>query len=225
MSNQCQTVQDLRQLWQPHKTRLSEITPNHSLVVRMHRAFSWMQRSDDAGSQDSDLSLITLWIAFNAIYGRWDESRREPMPDKESWKVCLKVVLQLDGNGLLPAMLTRNRDLVMTLYDDEFLSNYFWEEPSDIRASKSRKVKFDARTWYIEGRWGSILERVVERIYLLRCQLVHGASTLGGKLNRECLANCVKMLREIVATVLMVIIQNGSDCEWGPMCYPPIHEK
>ena len=67
---------------------------------------------------------------------------------------------------------------------DEYLSRFFWEEPSDVRARKSKKAKYDAQTWYLEKRWVMILDRLVERIYLMRCQLMHGAATFGGKLNR-----------------------------------------
>jgi hypothetical protein len=119
-------------------------------------------------------------------------------------------------------MLTEQRELVMTLLDDEYLSRFFWEEPSEIRAAKSKKPKFDARTWYLDHRWGMILDRIVERIHLFRCQLVHGAATHGGKLNRESLGRCIEMLRHLLQAVLLVIIDHGANKDWGTMCYPPM---
>ncbi len=110
----------------------------------------------------------------------------------------------------------------MALLDDEFLSRFFWEEPSDKRACKSKKAKHDARTWYIEERWALILDRVLERIYLLRCQLVHGASTFGSQLNRKSLKRCTMMLGHLLPAVQLVLIDHGADEEWGPMCYPPL---
>ena len=62
----------------------------------------------------------------------------------------------------------------MSIFEDEYLSRFFWEEPGQIRARKSKKVKFDARTWYIDGNWTLILDRLIERIYLLRCQMASG---------------------------------------------------
>ena len=85
----------------------------------------------------------------------------------------------------------------MSLLEDEYLSSFFWQDPSDKRASKSKKAKYDARTWYIEKRWTMILD--LERVYLMRCQLVHGAATHGGKLNRTSLRRSVTMMGHFVA--------------------------
>jgi hypothetical protein len=217
------SVRDLRRRWKPKKQKLLAELSDHSTCVRLHRTFSWLQRCEAAtDSADADLQLMCLWIAFNGLYGQWHQTRREPMPDRPSWQSFLTRILQLDSTGHAKAMLTAQRDLVMSILDDEYLSNYFWEEPSDLRASKSKKSKFDARTWYVEGRWGMILERVVERIYLLRCQLVHGASTFGGKLNRATLQRCVTMLQHVLQAALLVIIDHGDGEYWGDMCYPPI---
>ena len=72
----------------------------------------------------------------------------------------------------------------MSLLEDEYLSSYFWQEPSAKRAGQSKRAMCDARTWYFEKCWAQILDRLLERVYLMRCQLVHGAATYGGKLNR-----------------------------------------
>ncbi len=91
-----------------------------------------------------------------------------------------------------------------------------------IRMHRATKARFEARTWYVDARWGLLVERLIERIYLMRCQLVHGAATFGGKLNRPSLDRCTRMLRHLLAAVLLVIIDHGADEDWGEMCYPPI---
>jgi hypothetical protein len=120
-------------------------------------------------------------------------------------------------------MLAEQREAVMAILDDEYLSSFFWEDPSSVRASKSKKAKFDARTWYIDKKWVMIFVRLLERIYLLRCQLVHGAATYGGKLNRESLKRCVSMLRHFLNAVALVIIDHGANEDWGTMCFPPLN--
>ncbi len=61
-----------------------------------------------------------------------------------------------------------------------------------------------------------------ERVYLARCQLVHGAATYGGKLNRTALRRCVMMMQRLLPAMLMVWIDHGADEDWGPLCYPPM---
>ena len=85
-----------------------------------------------------------------------------------------------------------------------------------------RRDKFQARTWYLEGKWKLILERLLDRIYLLRCQLVHGAATYGGQLNSRSLKHCTTMLGHLLPAILMVVIQQGAKEDWGTMCYPPL---
>jgi len=65
----------------------------------------------------------------------------------------------------------------------------------------------------------------VDRIYLLRCQLVHGAATLRSGLNREAVRHCATMAGLLVATFLLVWIDHGADEDWGIMCYPPVSQK
>ena len=217
------TVQTLRRRWKPHKERLIEEGNGQSTSIRFHRACSWMARVEkDAGTDDNDLDLISLWIAFNALYGQWDEQKREPNPDRKSWRTFVDSILRLDETGYVANSLTEHKKLVMSLLEDEYLSGSFWEEPSAKRAGQSKKAMYDARTWYLEKRWIMILERLLERVYLMRCQLVHGAATHGGKLNRTSLRRCVMMMQRLLPALLLVWIDHGADEDWGAMCYPPL---
>ena len=81
---------------------------------------------------------------------------------------------------------------------------------------------YDARTWYTQRRWVQILDRILERVYLMRCQLVHGAATYGGRLNRTSLRRCVMMMQRLLPAFLVAWIDRGADVDWGAMCYPPL---
>ena len=59
----------------------------------------------------------------------------------------------------------------------------------------------------------------------LRCQLVHGAATCNGQLNRTALRRCSTMLGHLLNAILLVWIDHGADEDWGPMCYPPQHKR
>ena len=67
-----------------------------------------------------------------------------------------------------------------------------------------------------------ILDRLLERVYLMRCQLIHGAATYGGKLNRTSLLRSVTLMGHLLPAVLLVWIDRGSGEVWGTMCYPPL---
>ncbi len=222
MSSPDYTVRDLRRRWQPTKERLAGIPRYQPILIRIHRSTSWLQRVEEiAESGATDAMLIFQWVALNSLYGRWDPKAREPVNDRKSLTALLEAVLILDGDERVATTLKDHRRLVMTILEDEYLSKFFWEEPTAERARKSKKAKFDASTWYLEGRYGMILQRLLERIYLLRCQLVHGAATFGGRLNRTAIKRCSIMLGHLLPALLLVIIDHGYEEDWGPLCYPP----
>jgi hypothetical protein len=169
-----QTVRDLRHRWKPHKERL-HAAGDQPTSIRFHRACSWMARVEAMPEdQDHDLGLVCLWIAFNALYGQWDACKREPKPDRESWRAFLDRILKLDSDRQVQATLQEHKRLVMALLEDQYLSTYFWKEPSITRAGQAKKKAGDAQTWYREERWTMILDEILKRVYLMRCQLVHG---------------------------------------------------
>ena len=129
--------------------------------------------------QDHDLGLVSLWIAFNSLYGQWDACKREPRPDRESWRAFVDRILKLDRDGHVPATLQEHKRLVMALLEDQYLSDYFWQEPSLKRAGRAKRTAVDAQTWYIEERWTMVLDEILDRVYLMRCQLVHGRHLRG----------------------------------------------
>ena len=218
------TVRDLRRRWKPHKLRLHEIRTDHPTTIRFHRCCSWLDQSQELfESKQYDQALINQWIAFNALYGQWDPDRNDPCGDRECWKRFCEVILDLDQSDVISETLHEHKRLVMTLLDDEYLSSFFWKEPTQKRARQSKKAMFDARTWYLEQRWLLILDRCMERIYLIRCQLVHGAATCGGKLNRTSLKRCVMMLDRLLPAMLNVFADHGADRDWGLLCYPPLN--
>ena len=176
----------------------------------------------EIGEGDQDMDLLSVWIAFNALYGQWDGRKREPKPDSECWRGFVRRLIQLDDSGHIAAVLTESKRLVMSLLEDEYLSRFYWEEPSPKRARQSKKPKFEAQTWYIERSWLLILDRLLERVYLMRCQLVHGTATYNGRLNRTALRRCVTMMQQLLPAFLMVWIDHGADEDWGELCYPPL---
>jgi len=217
------TIRQLRRRWKPHKERLTNEQPENPTPIRFHRACSWIAPVEqNAANEDHDLGLISLWIAFNSLYGQWDQQKREPKPDRESSRKFIDRILELDHDEVVANALKEHKRLVMSLLEDEYLSGYFWQEPSAKRAGQSKKAMYDARTWYMERRWVLILDRLLERVYLMRCQLVHGAATYGGKLNRTSLRRCVMMMQRLLPAFLLVLADHGADEDWGPMCYPPL---
>jgi hypothetical protein len=176
------TLRKLRGRWKPHKERLNGLDTEHPTNVRFHRACSWLQRAEQITERnDLDLTLTTQWIAFNALYGQWDTKRKQPVGDVECWQAFLKTIMELDGDKVIVAVLEAEKRLVMSIFEDEYLNRYFWRNPSESAAKRNRKNKFDTQLWYAQKNWLMLLDQVIDRVYLVRCQLVHGAATFNSR--------------------------------------------
>ena len=221
MDSNFSSVRQLRRHWKPTKERLADSPDHEPLLIRIHRACSWLQQVEEAGEDALDQKLIFQWVALNSLYGQWDVDRREPQTDSITLPRFLDRILELDGEGRVSGLLTEHKRLVLSIFEDEYLTKYFWEEPSKDRARQAMSTRHKAKTWFIEERWAMILARLMERIYMLRCQLVHGAATCGGKLNRTALKRCSAMMGHLLPTILLVLMDQGTDEDWGPLCYPP----
>ncbi|MEX2215959.1 MAG: hypothetical protein WD768_17740 [Phycisphaeraceae bacterium] len=216
-------VHELRRLWKPIKDRLAAQRDGHPTNIRFHRVCSWLQRVElIEGDQDLDVALTCRWIAFNAMYGQWNEQAQEPGPDRECWRRFMDRILKLDSGQQIESVLIEHKKLVIAIMDDNFLGSYFWRDPTKERAFQTSKDRRQAASWYIERRWALILEALLDRIYFMRCQLIHGAATFGSKLNRTSLRRCSTMLGLLLPATILVIINCGADEDWGPMCYPPV---
>ena len=156
------------------------------------------------------------------MYGQWDGERQEPVSDVDCWQHFLDRMLVLDKDGLIQDKLEEHKKLVMVLFDDEYLSRFFWQEPTDQRAKRVRRTRHEAQAWYVEKNWTMVLQRLFERIYLLRCQLVHGAATYDSSFNRTAIRRCIQMMDHLLRTFLGVWVRWGADEDWGIMCYPPM---
>jgi hypothetical protein len=213
-------VRDFRRRWKPQKERLLTNRNGQGTLIRFHRACSWLARVESMSeNEDADLALVSLWIAFNSLYGQWDRAKREPKPDRECWRAFVDRMLVLDGDNCIVGALQEHKRLVISLLEDEYLNNKFWRDPK--QRVHSNKMKHVAQSWYVTERWTTIIDELLDRIHLMRCQLVHGAATYGGQLNRTSLRRCVWMIRHLLTAFLTAWIDHGADKDWGPVCYPP----
>ncbi|GIW97160.1 MAG: hypothetical protein KatS3mg111_0493 [Pirellulaceae bacterium] len=219
-------VRDLRRRWKPTKERLVRVQRNgveHPLPIRIHRALSWLEAAEnDAAPMRLDQRLVSLWISVNALYGRWDAQRCEPLADGVALRQFLDKVSKLDRDQVLMRLLNHCRPDVERLMADKFLNNRLWSRAVERLDEREDSRVMQVRQWYTDGAWKAVLRAVMDRIYFVRCQLVHGAATHRSKLNREAVSRSTALLDPLVRTFVLVVVDHGLTTDWGDLCYPPI---
>lgn len=131
------------------------------------------------------------------------------------------MLFEIDTAGLLADQLRRLERDALWITENKFLDPRFWKDPGrpgNVHGEHQRTARA-----YGEGHWGYVLQSLLERIAVLRGQIVHGASTRGSRLNRESLRRCRKVLESLMPVVLQLVIEHRADDNWPPLCYPPIH--
>ncbi|BAM05304.1 HEPN domain-containing protein [Phycisphaera mikurensis] len=213
----------LRAAWEPERDRLRAVDTEHPTNIRVHRALSWLDAAEaaEADAEATDERVLFRWIAFNALYNRWDEKLLRPCGDQDSFRAFLAEAVALDAAGAVAGMLEAHKRLVLTLLDNKFLKGQFWKDPSVARSLRWTPHRQTAQQHYANKRWGELLEAAFEPVYFLRCQLVHGAATRRSSMNRDGLRHADDFLRWAVPLLVAVVIDRGMDENWGPLCYPP----
>ncbi len=202
--------------------RLRESQPE-PLRVRIHRAISWLTRAEQE-RDDPDARYIFLWIAFNAAYASefgFEQAERARV------KQFIEKLIGLDReNKLHHALFSQFSGPIRTLVENKHVFEPFWRALREHDGSgaweasfvSSKKVAMKA----LMGKdTGTLLSIVLDRLYVLRNQLVHGGATWGGKTNRAQVKDGASILGTLVPIMLEVMMQAEGD-EFEAIAYPVV---
>lgn len=194
-----------------------------ALRLRIHRALSWLIRSEQE-SEDLDARFILQWIALNAAYAR--EFGREET-ERDRVRGFFETLVKRDSERRLhQALFQQFSGPVRTLIDNKFTFEPFWTamrtHDSSGRWEESfangKKAAFAA---VMLGDTAKVLGIVFDRLYVLRNQLVHGGATWDSQLNRSQIADGAAILGTLVPLVLSIMVEQ-SDQDYGEVLYPVV---
>lgn len=101
--------------------------------IRVHRALSWWERAGELDvSEHPDGRLLYGWIAFNSLYGVWDEASGGPAKDRETWQTFASRAISWDQDGLIASQMTHFREPVLALLENKYLDMQFWRRPGQV---------------------------------------------------------------------------------------------
>jgi hypothetical protein len=193
--------------------------------TRVYRANSWLRRAGSLAEDDHDGRFIFLWIALNALFGqaRYRPDGGDPSGEWGDLARFLNQVLQLDqSHRRIPAALAPLGDPVMELLSLRFLHRRYWIEgdTDSLRCSVKRDRKKAEAAWK-GGQPEKCLEELFRRLYVLRNQIFHGASTDRSSANRDSLKAAVPVLAALVPVLRSVMRNAITRSDWGSIPYVP----
>lgn len=192
--------------------------------IRVHRSLSWSIRARSFGDDQPEAALLFHWIAFNSLYGRWDNIHARPAYDSSERNRFLRRAEGAEPRAF-EEFLHRHKPVLKKLLGTPFLSNTFWRNPDAPKAREQATADlFRLDGLLRNGPRARLLEIAFERVYVLRGQLVHGASSSGSRLNRTTLTHCLEWMRSVVPLLQHVTIHRLADDDWPELCYPPVED-
>lgn len=194
-----------------------------SLRIRIHRALSWLARAA-RGPDDHDARYIFLWIAFNAVYASefgFEQKEREQV------RQFIAQLLKLDTEQQLHrALFNQFSGPIRNLIDNRFLFEPFWRAMREHDASNAWETSFSAAKKRVldavmNNDTATLLSIVLDRLYVLRNQLIHGGATWGSATNRAQVRDGVAILGVLVPVIVGLIMRVDSE-GLGEVAFPVV---
>lgn len=205
------------------KQRHREVRDSQStdLAVRIHRAISWLSRAEQE-TDDPDAHFIFLWISFNAAWASefgFEQTAHDQVDD------FIRHLLRLDSDKRLHGVLFEHfTGPVRTLVSNRYVFGPFWRAVRNHESDGAWKDGFEAgkkRAMYalMNNETHALLQIVLDRLYVLRNQLMHGGATWNSDTNREQVRDGTRILGMLVPIILELMLDADGD-EFDTIAYP-----
>ena len=193
------------------------------LGIRLHRSISWLQCAEQQ-EKDPDLMFITQWIAFNACYAM-DMNSQSSKTEREKFKGFISTLVRLDHEQRIFNILWQKfSGPVKILIENEYVFRGFWDfQRGDAKEWKKafEKSNEDAIRYMSANNVGGVLEILLDRLYILRNQLMHGGATYKSKLNRKSVKDGSRILEMLIPIIVEIILENPEE-DWGKLLFPVV---
>ncbi len=203
------------------RSKRDTLSQHHA--TRLHRALSWLGCAA-AQSHDPDLQFISLWISFNACYAV-DEGGSESLAERFAFQRFIQKLIELDSHKNIYACLWQTYSgPVKALIKNPYVYYGFWQAKRKDKNDDSWQVEFDnlsvaALNNLSRQQVPELLTIVLDRLFVLRNQLLHGGATYQSKVNREQVEQGVLLLSALVPNMIEIMLGTETD-DWGEIYYP-----
>jgi hypothetical protein len=202
--------------------KLKASTLPESLTIRIHRAISWL-KSAEKQEENLDMKFISLWVSFNACYAV-DINGLNSKPEKAKLREFTSSLVHFDRTRLYNLFWEKYSGPVKVLIENKFVFEKFWEftrgESNDYEIAFNKSIT-QATNCLSKQNIEGLLEVVIERLYTLRNQLIHGGATYNSKLNRAQLRDACNIMQLLVPIIIDIMLENGEH-NWGEIAYPVV---
>jgi hypothetical protein len=196
---------------------------DEQLSTRLHRAISWLQSAEE--SSNSDMEFIALWISFSACCAI-DQQGDQPLGHHDQFVHFIEQLVILDGEKRIYSCLWEEYSgHVKALIRNPYVFHDFWvskREGDDLWKAKFDQSSIQALNALSRQRVAELCSIVLDRLFVLRNQLVYGGATYKGRVNRDQVEDGAGLLGTLVPIMIEVMLSADQE-HWGDIAYPVIN--
>ena len=239
---------DLNKPYESLKIQLSSHRDGFSQAhsTRLHRSLSWLKAAAEQMESDNyDQAFINLWISFSACFYMEGEAPIVPFIEK---------LIALDNEHQIYNCLWNEYSVsVKALIKNPYVFEDFWQAQRAQRAdeatakgtdedkdkdkdielesklSEAWRASFDrssveALNYLSRKKVAPLFSIVLDRLYVLRNQVLQGGATYQSRVNREQVTDGVNLLASIMPIIIGIMLASA-DQDWGEIAYPVISQQ
>jgi hypothetical protein len=207
------------------KTRLKEkqSTMDEQLATRLHRAISWLHSAEEAGS--ADMEFIALWISFSACCSI-DQAGDHPLESHDQFNAFVDQLVVMDSDKRIYSCLWEEYSgHVKALIRNPYVFHPFWvsqRAQDTLWENEFNQSSVNAINALSRQRVAELCRIVLDRLFVLRNQLIYGGATYKGRINREQVEDGAGLLGTLMPTVIDIML-NSEGSDWGDVAYPVVN--
>jgi hypothetical protein len=194
-----------------------------TLAVRLHRAISWLKCAEE-NTGNHDLQFIALWVSYNACYAIDDRSENDITERKQFNEFISKLVRHDHEKRFFKLLWDKFSGPVRMIIENQYIFKPFWEARRGESVNWKKlfdQSNKDANRYLSNNDVAKLIEVVLDRLYMLRNQLMHGGATYKSKVNRAQVRDACNILKLFIPIIIDIIIDNKNE-DWGEVFYPVV---
>lgn len=194
-----------------------------TLTVRLHRAISWLKCAEE-NSDNHDLQFLSLWISYNACYAI-DETAENDLTERKQFNDFIANLVSFDHeNRFFTLLWNKFSGPVRMIIENKYIFKPFWD------AQRGEKINWeklfeqsnkDANRFLSKNDVAKLIAVVLDRLYMLRNQLMHGGATYKSKVNRTQVRDACNILKLFIPIIVEIMLENVNE-DWGGIYYPVV---
>ena len=206
--------------------------PNQGVdVLRLLRGYSWMVRAAELYDQHPEAleeAFIFYWIAFNALYAEDSEEAQEAK-ELRNITMFFERILRLDTDEAVNQVMWQGfQTEIRQFLENQFVYNRFWKFQNGVDGHQDWQERFEHRNRsalndILEMNTLSALGTLFSSLYVLRNQILHGASTYRSGVNRQQVSDGARILRALLPIFFEIMQKNIHTEVWGKPYYPRVY--